>query len=132
MSATRSFRNAARNLLLSFTGDLFRTDLEGLCDDLDVLISAAGEVDNQVLLRSELFGNLLGVGDGVGALERRNDAFEPGAEGEGLEGLLVSDAHVLGEAFILEVGVLRAGRRVVEAGGDRVCLPDLTPFRLQD
>src|SRR5918999_1209398 len=135
MRATRSSRKAARSLSLPVIGNflrLFRADAKSLRRDLDILVATAREVDDDVLPWPDLPGHLLGVEDGVGRLESRDDAFKPRAEGEGFERLLVGNARVLGESTVFEVGVLRAGSRIVEAGGDRVSLPDLAPLRLQD
>src|SRR5918997_6036826 len=119
----------------SSRGDFFRlfgADPQGVGNDLDVFVTAAREVHDEVLPRPDLFSHLLGVEDGVSRLECRDDAFEPRTESKRSERLVVGDARVLGESFVFEVGVLWAGSRVVKAGGDRVRLPDLAPLRLQD
>src|SRR5919107_48872 len=134
MSVTLSSRKAALSLSLPVTGDFFRLlgiDAELLRRNLDVLVAATREVQDEVLTSPQLTGHLLGVGDGMRSLERRDNSLEPGTQGKSTERLLVGDARVLGEAFVPEVGVLGARRRVVEAGGDRVRLPDLTAFGLQ-
>src|SRR5918999_4731163 len=134
MSATRSFRKDARSPSLAFTGDFFRlfgSDTQCLRGDLDVLVTAAREVHDEVLPWPELSSDFFGVEDRVRRLERGDDAFELRTQGESSQRLFVGDAGVLGEPFVLEVSVLRARRRVVEAGGDRVRLPDLATFGLQ-
>ena len=72
-----------------------------------------------------------GGGHGVRGLEGRNDAFEPAQAVEGVEGLFVGDGAVLGQALVVEVGVLGADAGVVEAGGDRVADGDLAVVVLQ-
>src|SRR3712207_3161088 len=112
MSATRSSRNADRSLSLAVTGDFFHFLVslyaQRLRDDLDVLVAATGEVQDEVLTPPQLPRYLLRVEDGVRCLERGDDAFEPRTQGKGLERLLVGDAGVLGEALVSQVGVLGA------------------------
>src|SRR5918994_6441682 len=104
MSATQSFLNAARSLSLPLTGDFFRffcRDTQGIRDDLNVLVAATGEVDDEVFIRPELTRYLLGVEDGVRRLERRDDALKTRAQGEGFQGFLVGDARVLDQTSVL-------------------------------
>src|SRR3712207_5501504 len=135
MSATRSFLNAARRRSLPVTGDFFHffsTEVERLRDDLDVLVAPSGEVHNEVLVRPELLGHLLRVEDRVRRLERRDDTLEARAEGESFQGFLVGYARVLDQTFVLEVGVLGTDGGIIQAGGDRVRLPDLALLGLED
>src|SRR3712207_1240426 len=134
MSVTVSSRKAPLSLSLTVTGDLFRLlgiAAELLRRTLDVFAAATRETQHEVVAYPQLPDHLPGVGDGMRGLERRDDSLEPGTQGKSTERLLVGDARVLGETFVPEVGVLGARRRVVEAGGDRVRLPDLTAFGLQ-
>ena len=97
----------------------------------DVLVASAREVDDELLFLFRFrAGHLERVGEGVGAFERGDDAFLEGEFEEGAEGFAVGDAHVLGPARVLEVGVFGADRREVEAGRDRVRLVDLAFGRL--
>src|SRR5829696_3890573 len=89
MSAVPPSGKAARSLSppcplasLVVTRDLFRlvgVHAQGLGDDPDVLVAAAGEVHDEVLARPQLFRQLLGVEEGVGRLKRRDDALQAGA-----------------------------------------------------
>src|SRR5918997_5726367 len=115
MSATPPSRNAARSRSLPVTGDFFcllSVDVQSFRDDLDVLVAAPREVDNDVPSGPDLFGHRLSVEDRVRCLERRDDAFEARAVLEGLQSLLVGYARVLDQARVLEVGVLGADGRV--------------------
>ena len=94
---------------------------EDVVDVVEVLVAAAGQVDQQVELVAVGvgdFGELQGVGQGVGGLEGGDDALVAGEQAEGLEGVLVGDGDVLGAADLAEVGVLGADAWVVQAGGD--------------
>jgi hypothetical protein len=68
----------------------------------------------------------------VAGLQRRDDALGAAQVVEGLQRLGVGDAHVLGAADVLEVGVLGADAGVVQAGADAVRLGDLAVVVLQD
>ena len=65
------------------------------------------------------------LGEGVGGLERRDDALELGQELEGGERLLVGGRQVGDAADIVQPGMLRADAGIVEAGRDRMRLGDL-------
>src|SRR4029079_12368372 len=64
-------------------------------------------------------------GDRVRALERRDDALEPGELAQRQQRLGVGYRHVPGAPGVAEHRVLGADARVVEPGGDRVGLEDL-------
>ena len=66
------------------------------------------------------------------ALDGRDDALGAGQQAQRLHGRVVGDRAVLAAAAVLEVGVLGADARVVEAGRDRVRLGDLALLVLQD
>src|SRR5919202_754253 len=61
-------------------------------------------------------------GDGVGGLERGDDALELGEPPERRQRLCVGHGDVARAARVAQVRVLRPRARVVEAGGDRVRL----------
>ena len=95
---------------------------EDVVDVVEVLVAAAGQIDQQVefvAVGVSYFGELEGVRQGVGGLEGGDDAFVAGEEPESLEGVFVSDGYVLGPADLAEVSVLGADAWVVQAGGDR-------------
>src|SRR5919202_4733038 len=120
MSATRSSRKAAPILCLPVTGDFLRAHAERLSRDLDVLVAAAREVHDEVLAPPELTSHRLRKRYRVRGLERGDDTLELRTQSKSSDRLPVGGARVLGEPLVLEVGVLGARRRVVEAGGDRV------------
>jgi hypothetical protein len=77
------------------------------------------------------FGQLHGVGHGVAGFQRRDDALGAAQVVEGLQRLVVGDAHVFGAADVLQPGVLGADAGVVQAGADAVRLGDLAVVVLQ-
>lgn len=68
----------------------------------------------------------------MAGLQGGNDAFGAAQVVEGVQGLLVRDAHVLGAAQFLQPGVLGADAGIVKAGADAVRLGDLAVLVLQD
>ena len=98
---------------------------------VEVLVSAAGEVDEDVLFPRALFGFAHGGGEGVGAFEGGDDAFVLAEGLEGVEGFPVGDAFVADALEIVEEGVFGADAGVVEAGGDGPGFVDLSFVGLQ-
>ncbi len=49
---------------------------QGLGDGENILIAATGQIDQDKLVGSQPWGELQGLGDGVGALERGNDPLQ--------------------------------------------------------
>ncbi len=97
----------------------------------DVLVAAARQVDQQVLVGAHRRRQLHRVGHRVARFERRDDALGAAQAVEGGERLVVGDADVFGAADVLQVGVLGADAGVVEAGRDRMRLGDLAVVVLQ-
>src|SRR3546814_11434022 len=64
-------------------------------------------------------------------LERRNDAFEPAAQAEGVERLAVGRRDVFDAPHLLQPGVFRTDARIVESGGARIGFEDLAVGVLQ-
>src|ERR1700694_3471212 len=100
-------------------------------DGEDVLVTAAAHVHDQEIVLWHRRRQLLDEGQRVRWLQRRDDAFEPGAELEGRERLLVGDGHIFHASALLEPGVLRPDAWIVEAGRDRMALEDLSVLGLQ-
>ena len=98
---------------------------------LDVLVAAAGEVDQQQRVRAQLPAQHQRTGQRVRRLDRRDDALGAAEQREGLHRLGVGDRAVLGAADVVQVGVLRADAGVVQAGADRVRLDGLAVVVLQ-
>ena len=103
-----------------------------LGDREDVLVAAAAEIHDDDLVLANGRGELDHLGQRMRRLERRNDAFDPRAELEGVEGLLVGCRHVGDAAAITKPGVLGADAGIVEAGGDRMTFEDLAVAVLQE
>ena len=68
----------------------------------------------------------------MGRLERGQDALGLAQQVKRGQGFLVADPPVLDPPFVVEQRVLRAHRRVVEAGGDRVSGQDVARLVLQE
>ena len=99
---------------------------------VEVLVSPAGQVDDDVGVERHLRCDLDRLGDGVGRFERRHDAFGLGEQVEGGEGLPVVHRGVLHPAGVPPVRVLRPDRRIVEAGRHRMGRLDLAVVILND
>lgn len=68
----------------------------------------------------------------MAGFQRGDDALGVAEVVEGVERLLVGDAHVLGAADFLQPGVLGAHAGVVQASADRMGFGDLAVVVLQD
>src|ERR1051325_2337144 len=109
-----------RHLQIHFGGDMGA-----------IFIAAAGEVDDDEVVLGEGWRKVNDFGDGMGALEGRNDAFEAGELHERFESLVVGCVSVLDAVLVAEPGVLGADGGIVEAGGDAVGKLDLAELILQ-
>lgn len=98
-------------------GVLWKSEI--IYDEVDVLIAATAEVDEDRLAWVFL-GQFHGVGDGVGAFEGGDDAFEAAELVEGVDGFLVVGIDVVHALLAFEHAVLWANSWVVESAGDRV------------
>src|SRR3990170_6060032 len=81
--------------------------LEGVGYDLEVLVAAAGQADEDDSVGGQRLRHLHRVVDGVGRLQGRDYPLRLAEEGETLEGLRVSDGDVLRAAGLFVEGVLR-------------------------
>lgn len=97
-----------------------------------VLVAAPGQVDDDQPVLAQLLADLQRTRQGVGALDRGDDALRAREQAQGLHGRVVGDRAVLAAAAVLEVGVLGADARVVQTGRDRVRLGDLALLVLED
>ena len=61
-----------------------------------VLVTPAGEVDDNDVIGGVLGRQPLKIGDGVGGLQGGENAFGPGEQAEPLQGLGVRHRHVFG------------------------------------
>jgi hypothetical protein len=85
-----------------------------------VFVAAAGEVHDHHGILAELGRALDGFGDGVGAFEGGDDAFESREAHEGVERLVVGGVGVFHAALVVQPGVFGADGGVVEPGADAV------------
>src|SRR5436305_11314487 len=96
----------------------------------EVLVAAPGEGED--VDPAGLAGVDEKPGERVGGLERWKDPLETRQSAEGVECLAVGDGLVADALVVAQERELRAGSRVVEAGGHRVGLEDLPLLVLED
>ena len=92
---------------------------------LVVVVVMSREVDQDQALGREVRRPAEGLGQSVGTLEGRQDAFAAGQRVEGGDRLGVGSRCVLDAAEIVQLRELGPDRRIVEPGGDRVRGGDL-------
>ncbi len=97
-----------------------------------VFVAASGEIDDEDLFLGHGFGEIEGVGDGVGGFEGGDDAFALGGDLQSGEGLLIRDGIVLNAAGVFPIGVFGADAGVIETGGDGVNVSSLAVGVLED
>ena len=68
----------------------------------------------------------------MGALQRRDDSLQLGQPQEGIQSLRVGGVGVFHAVLVLEPGVLRSNRGIVEARADAVGELDLSELVLKD
>src|SRR5713101_3253416 len=119
-------RSAASSRAVSvFTGAL-------RFDRVHVLVAAPREADEDTAAGTELAGDHACLMQRVRRLERGHDAFEPGAELERGDRVLVPDRDVVHALEITQEGVLGTYPGIVEPGRDRVRVEDLAVAVLQE
>src|SRR6516164_7716803 len=91
-----------------------------------ILVAASGQVDHHEMILRLLRRQIHHPCQRMRGFERGDDAFEPRAQLERGQRLLVRRRKVLHPLDVVEPGVLRADAGVIEAGGDRVRLVDLS------
>src|SRR5699024_7808225 len=100
-----------------------------------VFIAPSGQVDQQYRFLGPLLGQVAahpqGTGDGVGALQGRNDAFGAAQDLEGVHGLVIGDRLVGGPAGVVQPGMFGADAGIVQSGGDGVARQGLPVGVLQ-
>src|SRR5688572_17558456 len=122
-----ALRSCAKRSSILGTGAL----LEDLLHAVDVLVAAAGQVDDEDGVLRELRRDLHHVRDGVRRLEGRQDALEAGQLLEAAHRFIVGRVCILGAAGLLQVRVLGPNGRVIEAGRDGVRQLDVAVLILQ-
>jgi hypothetical protein len=80
---------------------------------LNVLVSSAGEVDNQDVILPHPRCDFLRLSQDMGARQRRDDAFDPGEKVKGFEGLFIGNRGVFSPSAFLIKGMFRPNSRVI-------------------
>src|SRR3954470_21593822 len=100
-------------------------------DGEDVLVAAAAHVHDDEMIARQGRRDLGDMRKRMRRLERRDDAFEPACQLERLQCLFVGYRDVLHVAKLVEPGMLGTDAGVIEAGGDRMRVADLSVPVLQ-
>jgi len=79
-----------------------------------VFVAAAREVHHQYVMSGERGGKLQGLGDGVSALQCRQNAFRAGKPDDRIEGCSIALRDVFGASGVVEGGVLGTDGGVVQ------------------
>src|SRR5258708_2455074 len=97
-----------------------------------VLVTSAGEIEDDEVIFLELWQTLDETGDGVGGFERGNDPFNARDQARGIQGSLVGNGGIFSAALIGEPGVFGADSGIVETCGNGMCCCDLAVLVLQN
>src|SRR6202011_3467848 len=97
-----------------------RREASATINGVHVFVAAAGQTDEYPTTRSHFARYDAGLVQRVRRLERGHDAFEPGAQLERGERVLVAHGHVVHTLEVAQVRVLRSYAWIVEPCGDRV------------
>src|SRR5215472_17636392 len=108
-----------------------KLDTKTVGDGKDVLVATAAHIHHNDVVARQGWRNLGDMGQRVGRLKRRDDAFEAARQLKCFERLAVSDRDVLDTPDVVQPGVLRAYAGIIETGGDRVRVADLPVVVLQ-
>ena len=98
---------------------------------LHILVAAAGQVDDQHGLLARLSDELQRVRERVGGFEVADDAFRTSEEGAKAASASRSVRRHNRAAAVLQEGVLRPHRRIIQPGRDRPALANLPVIVLQ-
>ncbi len=69
--------------------------------------------------------------EGMGRLERRDDAFEARAELEGVQGLVIANGHIFDAPAVVQPRMFGANARIVQSGRNRMGVENLPVVILQ-
>src|SRR5918999_2822837 len=119
MSAARPCSRAAAN-----ASPMLSVIAETLDDLGEVLVAAAAQTQERVALAPRRIPEQ--PGDRVRGLERGDDPLQSRELAECLQRLAVGDRLVASPPRVAKLGMLRADAGIVESGGDRVRLEDLS------
>src|SRR5690606_511301 len=136
MYGISALRPAARSrskvaTMRGFIGTASELDAGPLGHGVHVLVSPAGQIDQDELVGRHLRRDAHGPGDRVRRLQRRDDALDAAAVVECGERLVVVDDDVACPAGVLEPCMLGTDAGVVETGRHRMGLDDLAVVVLQ-
>src|SRR5574343_1275180 len=95
---------------------------------MHVLVTPAGEVDQQYFVFPHRRGQLHRVSQLMAGFERRNDAFEAAQIMESLERFIVLDGDVFGTPEVLQPGMLWTHARIIEPSRYRMRFDNLPVF----
>ena len=70
-----------------------------------VFIAAAAHIHDDESVFAKLFGEVIGAGQGVARFERGEDAFEPRAFLEPVQGFIIRGADIFRASYIVEVSM---------------------------
>src|SRR5690606_33245061 len=124
-------RPSARRSVVQDGSCLFLLGGHVVHDGLHVFVAAARQAHDHQVVLGQLRCALDRLGQGMGAFQGRDDAFQAAGGVERIQRLVIGDADVFHALHFVQVGVLRADARVVEACGNRVGVGNLTVFVLQ-
>src|SRR5690606_29194526 len=119
MNGTSALRPVARSFAKRFSIRPM-SDLDPFAggDGVHVLVAPPGQVAQHQRVRRQLPGQLDRLGNGMARLQCRQDPFGTDQPVEGLQRLVVGDAHVVRAPGFLQEGVLRPDARIVQACGE--------------
>src|ERR1700682_2321341 len=135
MPSSADWRSSAKRLEM-------RVELEGAVDIIfeerlkqagvrvHVLITAAGEIEDDEVVLGKLREALDEAGECMSRFKSRNNAFGAREQSRGIESGVISDGIVLRASLVGEPGVLRTDGRIIEAGRNRMRGGDLAIFVL--
>lgn len=96
-----------------------------------VLVTTPGQADDHQVVTRQAGCPTADLGQCMGGLQRRDDAFLAAAQLEGLQRFAVGHCDVFDPALLMQPGVLGADTRVVQTGGNRMGIGDLAILVLQ-
>ena len=102
------------------TSNAFALFVQHLKHLLHILVPSAGEVDDENLILLHSGCQFDRMGNGMGALQGRQNALRPGQQLKGLQHLFIGDSDVFGAPGFLQVAVLRADAGIIQSRGDGI------------
>jgi hypothetical protein len=99
-------------------------------DNIDVLIASAGEVDNDNCFCGQYILLAVNPGEGVGAFQRRQNAFTLCKDIKNIEHVPVFNREILGSFSVFEQTVFRPYAGIIQACRDRFGIEYLAVFVL--